>query len=42
MDAERDGERLARQPWSVPVLRLISSVDAEASEGLTGDLLVSS
>jgi hypothetical protein len=39
MDAERDVKlsEPARAPWSTPVLRLLSAVDAEASEGLVID-----
>jgi hypothetical protein len=44
MEAERDMElpEPAREPWSTPVLRQLSAVDAEASEGLNFDGLGSS
>ena len=41
MDSERDVElhELPRVPWSAPVLRLLSAVAAEASEGPLTDSL---
>ncbi len=44
MDAERDIElpEPAREPWSTPVIRLLSAVAAEAGEGPSPDILVDS